>query len=119
VYVYKASLDTAPANSRMPEGCRLLAEKPPVDMTELEIEGQKDPYRVLRNEAGAAGANALLVRSRVIIPRRNFECPSASRITDCPGSSGAWFRVVFETYACTPEALRDLDARKDPATARR
>jgi hypothetical protein len=22
---------------------------------------------------------------------------------------------VFETYACTPEALRDLDARRDAA----
>jgi hypothetical protein len=117
VAVYKASLDTAPANGRMPDGCRLLAQKPPVDMTELEIEGQKDPYRVFRNEAGAAGANALLARSRVIVSRRNFECPSASRITDCPGSSGAWLRVVFETYACTPEALRDLDARRDAAGA--
>jgi hypothetical protein len=92
----------------MPDGCRLLAETPPVWMTELEMEGEKHPYPAQRNQAGAVGANALLVRSRLIESRHYFECPGSSPITDCPPSSGAGFRVVFESYACTPNALHAL-----------
>ena len=77
-------------------------------MTEAEIEGQRDPYKAERASAAAAGANALLVLSKVIMPRRDFNCPPASRITDCPSSSGAWFQVVFESYACTADALKTL-----------
>src|SRR5262249_20256917 len=112
VGVYQASSSSAPAESQMPDGCRLVATKPPVSMAEVEMTGKKDPFRTQRNEAGAAGANALLVRSRVTMPRRSFECPSAMPITDCPGSSGAWFDVVFETYSCTPESLEELAGRK-------
>jgi hypothetical protein len=46
--------------------------------------------------------------SKVIMPRRNVDCPTALRITDCPGSSGAWLQVVFESYACTADALKTL-----------
>jgi hypothetical protein len=77
-------------------------------MPELDLEGQKDPFRRERNAAGVAGANALLVLSQKTIGRRNMECPGSSPITDCPGSFGAWFRVAIETYACTPDALRKL-----------
>ena len=108
VSVYRAPLDAVPAQRSMPQGCVLLASKPPVTMTEQEMEGQKDPYRVQRNEAGAAGGNALLVLSRVIGSRRSPDCPGASRITDCPGNSGATFSVVIESYTCTPDALREL-----------
>jgi hypothetical protein len=73
-------------------------------MTELEMESERDPYRVQRNAAGAVGADVLLVRSRVVSPRRDPDCPAAARITDCPPSSGAWLRVVFESYTCGPEA---------------
>jgi hypothetical protein len=73
-----------------------------------EIEGQKDPYRAERKRAAADGANALLVLSKVVIGRRDFDCPGSSPITDCPPSSDAWLRVVFESYACTSEALRTL-----------
>ena len=108
VSVYRAPLDGLPSQRRMPAECRLLATTPPVPMTELDMEGQRDPFRVQRNEAGAAGANALLVLSRMTISRQNSECPVASPITDCPPSFGAWFRVVLERYACTPDALRTL-----------
>jgi hypothetical protein len=117
VAVYVAKSGGAAKDNQMPEGCRLVAEKPPVIMTEAEIAVQRDPYRVARNEAGAAGANALLVRSRMREPRRSFNCPSSAKITDCPGNSGAWFDVVFESYACTPEALRVLSA-PPPASPR-
>jgi hypothetical protein len=93
----------------MPDGCRLVAAKAPVSMTELEMEGQNDPYRAARNEAAAAGANVLLVLSRFTVPRHDFDCPASSPITDCPPSEGAWFRVVLESYLCTAEALRKLD----------
>jgi hypothetical protein len=108
VSVYRAPLDGRPSQRTMPEGCLLMATNPPVSMPELDLEGQKDPFRVERNEAGAAGANALLVLSRMTMGRRNMDCPARSPITDCPGSFGAWFRVAIETYACTPDALRKL-----------
>jgi hypothetical protein len=75
------------------------------------MEGQKDPFRRERNAAGAAGANALLVLSRMTVSRHDSECPGSSPITDCPPGFGAWFRVVIESYVCTPDALRGLSAR--------
>jgi hypothetical protein len=83
VSVYRAPLDGPPAKRTMPKGCRLLATKPPISMPELDLEGQKDPFRVERNEAGAAGANALLVLSQMTVGRRNMDCPGGSPITDC------------------------------------
>jgi hypothetical protein len=117
VSVYRAPMDGLPSQRSMPEGCRLLATKPPISLPELDLDGQKDPFRVERNEAGAAGANALLVLTRMTMGRRNMECPGGSPITDCPGSFGAWFRVAIETYACAPDVLRKLST-SPPATAR-
>ena len=108
VSVFRAPLDGAPAQRSMPQDCRLLSTTQPMSMPELDLEGQKVPFRDARNAAGAAGANALLVLTRMERSRRNFECPGSSPITDCPPSFGAWFRVVVESYACTPEALRAL-----------
>jgi hypothetical protein len=115
VSVYRAPLDGPPAQRTMPDGCRLLTTKARMAMPELDLEGQKDPFRRDRNEAGAAGANALLVLSRKTVGRRNMECPSSSPITDCPGSFGAWFDVVIESYTCTPDALGRLQVAP-PAT---
>ena len=118
VSVYRAPLDGLPAQRRMPAGCRLLATAPPATITELDLEGQKDPFRVQRNTAGAAGANALLVLSRMTISRHDAECPGSSPITDCPPSFGAWYRIVVESYACTPDALRALSTTAPVATTR-
>jgi hypothetical protein len=114
VFVYRAPLNGLPKQRSMPEGCRLLSSTAPIDMRELDLEGQKDPFRVARNEAAAAGGNALLVLTEMTRARRDFECPLASPITDCPGSLGAWFRVVIETYACTADALAQLPAERLP-----
>jgi hypothetical protein len=92
----------------MPEGCRLVTASPRETTTELDLEGQKDPLRRYRSDAAREGANALLVLKRRIISRHDSECPSSSPITDCPPSFGAWFQVVIESYACTPEALEAL-----------
>jgi len=110
--VYQAPLDGAPAERSMPGECRLLATKPAVAMTELELEGQKDPFLQERNEASAAGANALLVLKRMTAGRRDSECTVGLRITDCPPDSGAWYRVVIESYACPPEDLKALSLRR-------
>jgi hypothetical protein len=109
VFVYRAPLDVSGEDHAMPGGCERLSATPQTVMTEEEMEGTDDPYRVERNEAGAAGANALLVLSQQVIPRRDTECSTASPITDCPGSSGAWFHVEFESYSCTPDAMQALD----------
>ena len=114
VSVFLVKMDDARRPGAMPEGCRLVATQPPVSMTEADIAVQKDPYRLGRNEAGAAGANTLLVRSRVTAPRRTVNCPVASPITDCPGNSGAWYALVYESYACTPDALKQLNTPPSP-----
>jgi hypothetical protein len=108
VAVYQAPLDAPPARRAMPSGCRLVHASKRVSLTELDMQGQKDPYRVQRREAAAAGANALLVLSKQLISRHDPDCPGASPITDCPPGFGAWFDVVFESYACPPEALQKL-----------
>jgi hypothetical protein len=110
VGVYRAQLRDPPAERNMPEGCQLLARKPPVWMTELDMEGQKDPFRPARNETATAGGNAVLVLSRMTISRRDWQCPASSPITDCPPNVGGWFRVVIESYTCTADALRQLSA---------
>lgn len=110
VAVYQAPLDAVAAKRSLSDGCTLVATKPSVTMPELDLEGQKDPFREARNEAAASGANALLVLRRKVIGRRNPECPASSPITDCPASFGAWFDVVVESYTCTPDALAYLAA---------
>ncbi len=111
VSVYQAPLDAPPARRAMPSGCRLVHTSKRVSLTELDMQGQKDPYRVQRREAAAAGANALLVLSKQVISRHDSDCPGASPITDCPPGFGAWFDVVFESYACSADALQKLRRR--------
>jgi hypothetical protein len=108
VRVYEASLDAVAAQRAMTSGCRLVKTTKKTSMTELDMTGQKDPLYVQRRDANRAGGNALLVLSRQVISRHDPECPGASPVTDCPPGSGAWFDVVFETYACTLDALDKL-----------
>ena len=119
VRVFQAPLDAPPAKRAMPEGCRLVQTSKRVSMTELDMEGSKDPFHTQRHEAALAGANALLVLRKLVISRHDPECPGASRITDCPPGSGAWFDVVFESYACSREALEKLSRAtgSPPATS--
>jgi hypothetical protein len=114
VSVYEAPLDAPPARRAMPPECRLVHTSKRVSLTELDMQGQKDPYRVQRREAAAAGANALLVLSKQVISRHDPDCPGASPITDCPPGFGAWFDVVFESYACPPDAIRKLPQAGSP-----
>jgi len=118
VAVYKAPLDGPPARREMPDGCRKMATLGEDRFSEQMIEGQADPYRLQRNVVGGAGGNVLLVLMQQTSPRVDPECPKGAPIGDCPGYSGAWYKVVFESYACTPEALRllpPLNTRKPPA----
>jgi len=77
VKVFRGSLEAEPAQRSMPEGCRLLSSTPPTTTTELDLEGQKDPFRAQRNETGAAGGNALLVLTQMTLSRRESDCPVA------------------------------------------
>ena len=108
VTVYRAPLEADPSKRSMPEGCRLVTAQPAVSMPEMDLDGQKDPFRRERNAEGASGANVLLVLSRMTAARQETDCPPSSPITDCPPSFGAWFKVVVESYSCTPDALRIL-----------
>jgi len=108
VAVFEAPLEGSP----MPEGCRLLFSHPPVDMNELQMTGSKDPFHAQRERAAAAGGNVLLVRSRLIVPRQDYNCPAASPITNCPPSEGYWATVAFEDYACSRAAVDALGSSK-------
>src|SRR5262245_16450836 len=74
VAMYQAPLDVESSQRGLPRGCRQLATLPQTTMTELELEGQKDPFRADRNRAAAEGANLLLVLSRMTLSRRDLEC---------------------------------------------
>ncbi len=87
----------------------MLFSHPPVSMSERDMMTDKDPYLAERNRAGQGGANALLVRSRMLVSRHDLNCAAAQPITDCPLSEGAWFSVVFEDYACSPAAVATLE----------
>jgi hypothetical protein len=96
----------------MPDGCRRLTVSPKDWMSESDIEGQAHPFARQQNASAVEGGNVLLVLREQIRSRHDPECPSASSIRDCPGSSGAWYNVVFESYMCTPEAIRTLNTPK-------
>ena len=55
VSVYRAPLDAPLARRSMPEGCRLLTTNKPVSRSELDLNGQNDPFQLERNTTGAAG----------------------------------------------------------------
>lgn len=112
VSVYTASLDGPAAGRAMPDGCGKVAVVISQNrMSELDMD-QDDPFRKQRNGAAAGGGNVLLVLKPVVSPRIDFECPNAVPIRDCAPSSGAWYTVEFESYACSAEALRTLNIRK-------
>ena len=70
-------------------GCVTVNATPPVSRSEFDLEGQHHPFRDEQDRAAKAGANLLLVRSRVVVPRRDFDCPAAPPITDCPATFDA------------------------------
>jgi len=106
VMVVRRSEDDGVSPVRLPSGCRLLVAHPAVDRTELDLATTELSRE--RERAAAAGANVLVAREKAIVPRRDYDCPASSPITDCPPSEGAWFRVEYEDYACPAEALGEL-----------
>ena len=117
VSVYTAPHDAPPAGREMPDGCRKLGVLPEEWMSELEMDGQAEPFLKQRNAAAAAGANTLLALKKLTGARRDPECPGAVPIRDCAPNSGAWYMVEFETYQCTPDALKTLNTPKNPPKA--
>jgi hypothetical protein len=106
VAVFRAQLDGPPAARALPDGCQKTGSLGEDRFSEQDLAGQADPYRRQRNAVGAAGGNVLLALMHQTSPRTNPDCPNSVPIRDCAGYSGAWYRVVFETYTCTPEALK-------------
>jgi hypothetical protein len=111
VDVYQSPLDGPNA---MPSGCNELGRTAPQSWTELDRTAPTDPYRTQRAATAAAGGNVLLVLDRVAYPRNDYDCPAAARITDCPPSLGAWFDVVFVSYACSAPGLSELPRERRP-----
>jgi hypothetical protein len=112
VSVASASLDTPLALRQLPDGChRVTVAIPDERMSEQEIEGQADPFRRQRNATAAGGGNLLFVLKRMS-SGRGIDCPNGSRITDCAPYSGGWYAIQFESYTCTPEALKAIAAPK-------
>jgi hypothetical protein len=109
VSVYTAPLDAPPARRELPDGCQRVVALPGDWMSEREMEGQAHPFWRQRNAAAASGANVLLVLKEPRGARTDVECPNSSPITDCLGTSGAWFAVTFEGYMCTPQAIQILN----------
>ena len=105
VAIYQAPLD---GQNAMPAGCREIRRTPPQPWAELDRVAPIDPYQVERAAAAAAGGNVLLVLDRMTRPRSDFDCPAAAKITDCPRSVGAWYDLVFVSYACSPPSLGEL-----------
>ncbi len=114
VPVYAAPLDEPATSHRMPEGCDEISRQPAAPWTELAMTGVRDPYARQREETAAAGGNVLLVLSQMIVPRQCSSCPAASPITDCPPCTGAWYDVVFVSYACPARALGELPPERLP-----
>jgi hypothetical protein len=110
IAIFNAPLDGPATRRAMPEGCQRLTVSPKYWMSEQEMEGQAHPFAKQQNAAASGGGNVLLVLKQMVRPRLDFECPNAVPIRDCPGSSGAWFDVVIESYTCTPDAIRALNA---------
>jgi len=112
VAIYSAPLDGPPARRQMPDGCQRLAVSPKNWLSEFDMDGQKQPFAKQQNAAAVQGGNVLLVLKEQIRDRHFVDCSITGSINDCPGASGAWFDVVFETYTCTPEAIRVLNTPK-------
>ncbi|HEY2796890.1 MAG TPA: hypothetical protein VGK26_03295 [Thermoanaerobaculia bacterium] len=111
VSVYQAPIDGSHA---MPAGCREVRRTPAESWTELDRAAPDDPYHRQRTATATAGGNVLLVLERMTNPRRDFDCPAAAKITDCRGSLGAWYDLVFASYACSPPGLAELQAERKP-----
>jgi hypothetical protein len=90
----------------LPSGCRMLASHPSVERTELDL--ATSDLVGERERAVRAGGNVVVAREEMLVPRRDDDCPAASPITDCPPSEGAWFRVVYQDYACSEDAAGEL-----------
>jgi len=99
----------------MPDGCRRLSRYPKAWISESDLEGQSHPFAREQNAAAAEGGNVLVVLKKMVSPRTDPDCPNALPIRDCPGRSGARFDVVAESYVCTPDAIRTLNAAKTQA----
>jgi hypothetical protein len=113
VSVFTAPSDVPVERRSMPDGCNKLAVVIPENwMSESELEGQAHPFSKQQNATAGGGGNALLALKRMVRPRLDFECPNAVPIRDCPGDSGAWFAMKFESYVCSADALHTLNKSK-------
>lgn len=99
----------APSRRGLPDGCHLLGAARPVEQMESE-RASSDPYRRQRVETAEKGGNVLLAISDTIVRRPNLDCPSNDTSPDCLRGAQSWYRVAFEEYACSPEAVERLAA---------
>jgi hypothetical protein len=116
VAVYEADAKQPAGQRAMPEGCRVIGTSGPIDQMEGE-RASGDPYQQQRRETSERGGNVLLALSETVVNRPTTDCPSNDTSPDCLKSGQSWYRVRFEEYACSPEAVSQLAAL--PAEPRR
>jgi hypothetical protein len=102
------------AEAAIPGTCRLLERTAPFDQQENE-RLVENPYARQRNEVAARGGDMLLVRSKTLIRQPSPDCAPGDKSYGCREASQTWYRVSFDYYACSPEALRDLEKQAEAA----
>lgn len=99
---------------RLPDaGCRTAATfwAPRVRSSRWKA-SVRAPIRIGASESRPRkkGGNVLLAISDTIVRRPNLDCPSNDTSPDCLRGAQSWYRVAFEEYACSPEAVERLAA---------
>jgi hypothetical protein len=109
VSVYQARASAAPSSRGMPEGCRSIGVLPAVELPDSERYGD-NPYRRESRATGENGGNVLLAVSETLVDRPSTECPSSDRSPGCLRTGNSWYRISFESFSCSREALAKLAA---------
>src|SRR5262252_614431 len=100
--------DSKNASSAIPNSCRLIDRSGPVDQQESERTFYQ-PYAKERDAVAAKGGNVLVIRSKTIIHQPSQDCSPRDQSYECRQASQTWYRVSFDSYACSSDGLHNLE----------